>query len=163
MSQNVSASQPQSARRQGIYWIATIPYEGTWTVGCGDDAPSFPFDLPSTCAYAKGQLECGGTTSYLHWQVIFIWSRKVSLRQLKESFSTSGHYELSRSSSAEDYVWKEDTRIEGSQFEIGARPIRRNSQQDWDQVWDAARSGRILDIPAQIRGKIKNLIFSLSL
>lgn len=136
----------QSRRRQGIYWLCTIPF--------GDgriDAPSWPYGLPEECAYIKGQLERGESTSYLHWQVLVIFKRKVSMRSLQESFCSGGHYELSRSSAADAYVWKEETRVPDSQFELGQRPFRRNSQQDWDSVWECAVKGRLLDIPASIR------------
>jgi len=150
---------PVRSRRQGIYWLGTLAYDGPSDYS---EPPSWPYGLPEDVAYIKGQLEQGSSTGYLHWQVLFVWKRKVSLGSLQQSFLASGHYELSRSTAADTYVWKEDTRIAGTQFELGAKPIRRNSQQDWDSVWQSASEGRLLDIPAQIR-VIKKLNLGLSL
>lgn len=144
-------------RRQGVYWIATIPFEGTQVF-----TPEWPYGLPEPIVYAKGQLERGESTDYLHWQVLFVCGRKVSARFFHESICRTGHYELSRSSAADSYVHKEETRVEGTQFELGSKPIRRNSHEDWDSVWRAAAEGRLLDIPSQIR-VIKYLTLDLSL
>jgi len=34
---------------------------------------------------------------------------------------------------------------------LGAKPFRRNSTTDWEQVWAAAQSGDLLSIPANVR------------
>jgi len=39
-----------------------------------------------------------------------------------------GHWELSRSDAAAEYVWKEDTRVPGTQFEFGSRPFQTQLQ-----------------------------------
>lgn len=39
----------------------------------------------------------------------------------------------------------------GTQFELGAQPIRVNSQTDWDRVWVSATLGDLSSIPARIR------------
>lgn len=125
------------ARRQGTIWLATIPSYG------------FTPWLPPGVVYIKGQLETA-ESGFVHWQIVFYLSRKGSIRSVRELFGPY-HYELTRSKAAEDYVWKEATRVAGTQFELGGRPMQRNKPADWDQVWLAATEGRITDIPADIR------------
>lgn len=121
------------------YWMLTLPqHEYT------------PF-LHASVAYVRGQLESGGTTGYLHWQLLVIFERKKTLAAVKSVFGNSCHCEPSRSSAADAYVWKEDTRVEGTQFELGSRPHRRNNKLDWERVWEAARAGSIEEIPASVR------------
>lgn len=123
------------SRRQGIFWLLTVPadeYE--------------PVEDPR-CQWIKGQQEVGSETGFRHWQICIALRKKGSLRQVKEVFGNSCHAELSRSEAASDYVWKEDTRVEGTQFEFGVRPIARNSRPDWESVWTAAKSGDLDAIP----------------
>lgn len=65
---------------------------------------------------------------------------------MKNAFCQQAHVELSRSQAAELYVWKEDTRVPDSQFEMGERPLRRNVKRDWDDIWAKAKSGSLEDI-----------------
>lgn len=110
-SQEVREStQLEGRRRQGIYWLLTIPKE------------SWEPCLPPGVQYIKGQAERGEDTGYEHWQVLVILERKGSLTSIKSIFGITGiHGELTRSKAAEDYVWKEATRMEGTQFEFGSR------------------------------------------
>jgi len=57
--------------RQARYWIGTIP-EQSWIP-----------NLPDGVAYVKGQLECGESTGFRHWQCIFYFAKKVSLTTLQ--------------------------------------------------------------------------------
>lgn len=127
-------------RRQGRYWLLTIP-RNLWE----------PV-LPDQCSYIKGQAETGAETSYEHWQVLAVFKKKVSIAGVKSipGFGTA-HAELSRSSAANDYVWKEATRVDGTKFEFGVLPFKRNCEQDWERVWNLAVQGEIFSIPAQIR------------
>ena len=126
-------------RRQGIFWIATVP------------AHEFvPYPKPS-CAWIKGQLESGSESGYLHWQLAFAFKSKKSLAQVRDDFGGSGHYELSRSSAVADYVWKEDTSVAGTRFEFGAKPICRSSPIEWELVWSRAQCGDLDSIPASVR------------
>ena len=77
-------------------------------------------------------------------------SKKVTLAQLKRCFCTQAHVELTRSQAAEEYVWKEETRIPDSQFELGDRPIRRNVKEDWDKILASAKRGAMDEIPADV-------------
>lgn len=124
-------------RRQGIFWMLTIPQQ------------NFTPYLPPGCAYCKGQME-QGEGGYLHWQILVALSKKGSLQTVRRMFGTA-HAELTRSERAGEYVWKEETRVEGTQFELGCKPIRLNSSTDWDQVWTAAVAGEIDTIPSGVR------------
>jgi len=126
------------SRRQGIFWLLTIP-ENEYN----------PQDHPD-CQWIKGQLE-EGESGYRHWQIIVALKRKSSLAGIKKIFGNQAHAELSRSEAANDYVNKEETRVQGTQFEYGSKPIRRNSKVDWESVWTAAKSGAIDTIPAHVR------------
>jgi len=126
------------ARRQGIFWIGTIPH-----------ASYTPYPNTIECQWIRGQLE-QGETGYLHWQIMVAFTKKKTLRQVREIFGES-HFELSRSEAAAAYCWKEETRVEGTQFEFGAKPIQRNSHNDWEAIWLSAQRGSIMEIPPAIR------------
>lgn len=98
-----------------------------------------------------GHLPLGNSTGYLHWQICVAFKKKVSLKAVKETFGQSAHCEPSRSAAANDYVNKEDTAVANTQFALGILPVKSNSKQDWDRIWDLAKAGKINDIPANIR------------
>lgn len=123
---------------QARYWLLTIPHY------------AFTPYLPPNVAYIRGQLESGSEGGYLHWQVLVIFERKFRLAGLKAIFGTAVHAEPSRSSAADEYVWKEDTRVAGTQFELGTRPIQRGRTVDWERVRQEAKRGRLDDIPGDI-------------
>jgi len=125
-------------RRQGIFWLLTIP-KNDWN----------PREYEE-CQWLKGQCE-RGEGGYEHWQFVVALKKKGSLGAVKRLFGNTCHAELSRSEAANDYVGKEETRIEGTPFEFGAKPIRRNSKVDWDAVWASAKSGDVDSIPAHVR------------
>lgn len=139
-SDALARAPEQGSRRQGRWWILTIP-ELQFVV---------PLECPTGLAYLKGQLELGDG-GFRHWQMFAISVRKTSLRGIKHIFGSQCHAELSRSDAAEEYVWKEETRVAGTQFELGARPHRRNQSTDWQVVWDLAVGGQLLDIEHSIR------------
>ena len=89
----------------GRIWVLTIPH-----------ANFVPY-LPPTCRAIKGQLELG-QGGFLHWQVIVWFSGNNRLTSVKKIFGSTAHCELSRSEAANEYVWKEDTRVEGTQFKV---------------------------------------------
>lgn len=127
-------------RRQGIFWMLTIP--------AADWSP--PTELPEEYNWLKGQKEKGSTTDYYHWQVVVAFKVKQSMVAVKKLFKTA-HVELTKSAAANDYVGKEDTRVDGTQFELGTKPICRNSKTDWESVWIAAKNNELMKIPANIR------------
>ena len=123
---------------QGKYWIITAPQH------------LFTPYLPSSCDWIRGQLECGGNTSYLHWQLVVCFKRKSRLGAVKSVFGPI-HAELTRSAAADEYVWKDDTYVDGTRFELGRKPLSRASKTDWDVVWQSAVAGTFEAIPASIR------------
>lgn len=102
------SARSESVRRQGRYWLLTISKD-SWA----------PY-LPDICCYIKGQAETGDQTGYEHWQILAVTKKKSSLHAIKVGFGINDlHGELSYSNAANEYVWKEATRIEGTQFEFG--------------------------------------------
>jgi len=126
------------SRRQGIFWLLTIPQH------------EFTPYLPLSCQWIKGQLEIGQVNGYLHWQIVVAFKTKTSLKGVRDCFGNV-HAELSRSSAANAYCWKEDSRREGTQFELGVFTFARNSKTDWESVWSAAKSGNLEAVPAHCR------------
>ncbi|AUW34327.1 replication-associated protein [Sagusvirus crownis] len=125
--------------KQGVYWLLTIPQH------------QFVPYLPDGVVYVYGQLERGANTGYLHWQLLVCFARRVRLRSVKAVFGEDIHAELSRSSAAREYCGKQDTRVEGTSFELGDLPVDRAQEKDWDKVWGWAVTGEYLKIPADIR------------
>jgi len=125
-------------RRQGIYWLGTVPTSSGWQP-C----------LPEGISWIKGQPELG-EGGFRHFQVVFSFSRKKSMAQVRECWSPIiGHWELSRSSAAEAYCWKDDTN-NGERFEFGKKPFKRNSETDWAAVRAAAVAGNLESVPDDI-------------
>lgn len=120
------------------YWSITIPHE------------HFTPFLPLSVAYIKGQLE-RAASGYLHWQVMCILKRSERRNVLSRIFGEKAHLEPSRSDALSDYVWKEDTRIDGTQFELGKRPVNRSDPRDWDAILSSAKAGEFDKIPADIQ------------
>lgn len=125
------------SRRQGIFWMLTIP------------AHEFTPYLPRQCNWIRGQLECA-ESGFVHWQLLVAFQSKVSLKQVRDLFGPF-HGELSRSGAAADYVWKDATRVAGTPFELGCKPISISSKTDWEEVWKSASAGSIESIPPGIR------------
>lgn len=125
-------------RRQGTYWLGTISCDQQWE-------PT----MPAGVLYLKGQKE-EGDGGFLHFQIFFICGGKQSLRSVVRMWEPIvGHWELTRSAAAEEYVWKEQTRV-GQPFEFGAKPIRRNSSTDWETIKNQAIAGELNSIPADV-------------
>lgn len=87
----------------------------------------------------------------MHWQIIIIMAQKTTLVSIKRIFGDPAHAEPSRSEAADAYVWKEDTAIAGTRFEIGRRPLRRNQAGDWQAIWDKAKKGELEEIDPMVR------------
>lgn len=130
--------QRRGQRRQGIFWLLTIPQH------------CFLPWLPPSCTWIKGQLERGTDTGFLHWQICVSFRKKTSVRGVTECFGPY-HAELTRSGAAADYVWKDDTAIATTRFELGSKPIDRSSSGDWDKIWELAKLGQFESIPPAIR------------
>lgn len=125
---------------QANWYILTIP--------ANDWNP--PSECPTGIDYIKGQKEIG-ESGYEHWQLVAHYNKKVRLRGAKTAWPNTSHLEPTRSERALEYVWKEETRVEGTQFEIGRKPINKKKIADWDEVWEHAKKGKIEEIPADIR------------
>lgn len=123
---------------QARWWILTIPH-----------ANFSPPYLPPSIQYLRGQLERGGDTGYLHWQLVVNARQPARLAAIKRIFGDSAHAEPTRSAAALDYVWKDDTRVEGTQLELGDPPHQRNSERDWERIRAMAMEGRLDDLDGQ--------------
>jgi hypothetical protein len=106
---------PQNSR-QARFWLGTFPLN-RWNP---------PQELPDRVRYLCGQQEVGEATGFNHWQVAVAFDRMTTLRQAQRSLGAEGlHLEPSRSTAVYSYVNKEQTRVPGTQFELGERPINR--------------------------------------
>lgn len=106
--------------------------------------------LPQGVVYVKGQKEIGAS-GYEHWQLVACFGRKTTVSRTRTLFGGRAHVEPTRSAAAREYVWKEDTRVADTQFELGHCPVRAQEKVDWDKVWEYAKTGQIDSIPANIR------------
>jgi hypothetical protein len=122
---------------QARYYLLTIPHEAFT-----------PYLPPGTC-WIKGQLE-QGEQGFLHWQLVVAYTKKTTLSAVRAMFGPY-HAEATRSAAAEEYVHKEETAVIGTRFELGSKATKRNSEKDWDKIWDDSRTGNMLAIPADIR------------
>lgn len=123
---------------QARYWLLTIPHQ------------HYTPYLHDELNYIRGQLELGNSTGFLHWQLLAAFKKKSRLRTVKRIFGDECHAEPGRSNAALEYVWKEDTRVIGTTFELGQLPMQRNRDKDWEAVRDHAKHGRLDDIEADI-------------
>lgn len=119
------------------YFILTIPH-----------ADFTPY-LPPQCNYLKGQLELAAS-GFLHWQVIVGLIKKSRITAVKKIFGDSAHIEPTRSSAADSYVWKDDTAVVGTRFELGSKLLNRNNPKDWDVILGDAKAGRVGNIPSDV-------------
>lgn len=124
---------------QARYWMLTIP--------ATDWSP--PNVLPDGMAYCKGQKE-QGAGGYQHWQLVAYFPTKIRLNRVKQFFCQTAHCEPTRSEASAAYVWKEDTRIPDTQFELGQLAFDRKSKTDWGAVWTKAKEGLVDDIPPDV-------------
>lgn len=121
----------------GRYWLLTIPHE------------HFVPYLPAACVWVRGQLE-RGESGFLHWQLVVAFPKTVRLSAVTACFGPY-HAELTRSDAAEQYVWKAETSVVGTQFELGQKLFKRNCKRDWQSIWDAAKSGDVEGIEVAAR------------
>lgn len=146
MSRNVSAEN--AAKAQARYWLLTI-HDTTW---------SPPENLPEGMQWLRGQREIGEQTNNEHWQLYVAYKKAVRLARIKKDFGRGTHAEPTRSSAAEDYVFKEETSVSGTRFELGTKALNRNSKTDWERQWDLARQGDLENLDADIKIKYYNTL-----
>lgn len=137
--------------------MATSNQARHWSITINDTDTGISWDRPdglhgpfSTLAWLRGQKEIGTTTNRPHWQLFATFKRAVRLAAVRKLFGTQSFAEPSRSEAAEEYVFKDDTAIAGTRFELGAKPHKRNSKTDWDAVKTLAKSGNLDDCPPDI-------------
>jgi len=121
---------------QARYWLGTIH------TAHGVFVP--PTELrggSSLLVWLRGQQEIGeGGT--VHWQLFAAFSKKCRLAKVISEVC-NGHWEPSRSEAAEAYVWKDETAVEGTRFEIGQKTFNPANAADWTRIRDLAKGGRI--------------------
>nr|UOF82859.1 rep protein [Cressdnaviricota sp.] len=138
--------------RQARYYILTIPERYL---------DPTELELNDNLSYIKGQLEVGVEGGYRHWQLLAYFRKKVTIAYVKQFFGTHAHVEASRSNAIEKYVWKEETKVAGTEFEIGQKSFRRNSVTDWGQVRHSAQTGEFERIPDEVLVRYYHSIRSL--
>ena len=107
------------------------------------------FDLMKP-RYIVGQLEKGEETHHPHIQFYVNFKNSQRLSVFKKA-NKGIHAEKCKSEQASmDYCQKEETRVEGPQ-EYGEKPFHTNRKADWDDVWNKATKGDLMNIPATIR------------
>ena len=87
--------------QKAIYWLLTLNHH-----------EFVPFKHEEV-QYIRGQVERGQQSDYLHWQLFVVFTKQVRLGTVKRLFGKSVHAETARSEAAFDYVWKDDTAVEG--------------------------------------------------
>lgn len=145
--QAISSLQPVTTV-SGRFWIITLSVAKSPEQPCLEDDPRL--------ARLVGQKE-KGEGGYIHWQFLAHFSKTVRRSHVSKVWPTC-HAELSRSAAAENYVRKDDTKVEGSEFELGDGPLRRNVSRDYESIWALARAGEIEEIPADLRIRFYNTI-----
>lgn len=134
-------------QQQARHWLLTINDSDTGDSWKNPDSLNGDY---SGIVWLRGQKEIGASTSRPHWQLFASYKRGVRLAAIRKCFGTRVHAEPSRSKAAEDYVFKDETAIAGTRFELGSKPFERNSKTDWDAVRTAAKSGKLDDCPANV-------------
>lgn len=105
--------------------------------------------LPAQCVWLRGQEEICPTTGRHHYQLIASFSKPQRLAAVKRLIG-SGHWEATRSEAAKAYVWKEETSVPGTRFELGSQPLQRNDPKDWQRIRDLAKAGNLDEIPGDV-------------
>jgi hypothetical protein len=140
--------------KKATYFILTIPFN------------EFVPYLPANTSYIKGQLECSESDSairgpnssylyachgpgYLHWQLVVAFPVSVRLAAVVKIFGR-WHAEPTRSKAALEYVWKDETGVKGTQFELGVLAVRKDITIDWDAIKSAAKCGELDSIPSHV-------------
>lgn len=120
------------------WWIIT------WSCAVQPSEPS----LPADAEYIVGQQE-EGAGGFLHWQFVVRFKRCFRLPAVKRCFP-GAHCEPTRSDAAVEYVQKEETRVPGTSFSHGRKPMQRGNKTDWDAVFNAAVAGDWDAVPRDI-------------
>lgn len=127
--------------KQSTWWLLTL-----------FDIDSFSPTSPChpSISNIAGQLECCSSTGRRHWQLVVAYRKRATLSHVKQCFGSGVHAEISRSAAARAYVWKDDTAVPDTRFDIGVPIIRRNNGTDWAIVRKSATTGQFDLIPDDI-------------
>ena len=119
------------------------PHGKYWFITVGDEyfKPVRAMCPRRDLTFMMGQLEIGEETGYKHWHFSVGFSKEKTMQQCKEYFCREAKCLLSRSDAVDKYVWKEQTRVEGTQFSWGRKPMQMQKKADWDQVYECAKNG----------------------
>ena len=102
------------------------------------------------CRYICGQLEKGDESGKIHIQFFVNFEKACRITAITK-FCKQIHVERVKvNNGADRYCMKEETRVEGP-VELGEKPVARNSKQDWEEIWQKAKEGKLEEIPASIR------------
>ena len=109
-SQHTLVESPPAVNRSSkyMYWILTIKFN-SWRI---------PDTVYKNVKYMRGQLE-HSKTNYLHWQIAVQYYKPQSFIVVKQQFSKHAHVEPIFSVAAWNYVWKSETALSNTQFELG--------------------------------------------
>jgi len=127
---------------QGKLWMATTSYSNdrdllTWYEINEDKVQ-----------YMKGQQEVG-ESGYHHWQW-FVQMKSNHRMVAMSKLCGRTHWELTRSSAGENYGFKDETRVEGTQFEYGKRSMKMNCKVDWEDQYKLAKEGKFDEMNAGV-------------
>nr|WAE42860.1 MAG: replication associated protein [Cressdnaviricota sp.] len=140
----------------GRYWIATIAANKDGQLW----APSPSIINGSKITFITGQQEIG-EGGFVHWQIYIYCQSAIRLNGLKLLLCDWAHLEKTRSNAAEAYCLKEDTRVEGTQFEYGTKPKAMKSKVDWDDIRQLAIEGRFPEIDSDVTIRYYNSLTRL--
>jgi len=99
----------------GRYWICT------YSAAVHPGQPHLVDFKDGSAVWLLGQQEIG-EGGFLHWQYVVGFKKTVRLSHITKVWP-GGHYELSRSSAADAYVRKEESRVAGTEFEEVMMPF----------------------------------------
>ncbi|AJD07562.1 replication-associated protein [Sewage-associated circular DNA virus-33] len=152
---------PSSNSIQARYWLLTINDTDdnvSWS------PPTAINTGPWTIVqWLRGQKEIGTNTNREHWQLFVAFKKKIRLSPVKQLFGGARvHAEPSRSEAAEEYVFKEDTAIANTRFELGAKAFNRASKTDWALAKKCAKEGNIDGVPDDVYIKYYNTLKTIA-
>jgi len=113
--------------QQNRYFIVTASYAKSRVDECGvlyadPWTPETFYADNDDVIWVLGQREIGvGETGFEHYQFVFSTKKKITMKKAKSYFPVylSPHIEPTKSAAAEEYVRKEETRVPGTEFELG--------------------------------------------
>ncbi|KAJ3253604.1 hypothetical protein HK103_000446 [Boothiomyces macroporosus] len=104
----------QKSTPLATFWMLTIAHKD-W------EKPETIKGLPGV-RYIRGQIEYS-PSQFLHWQLVVQFFEPVSFVKVKEVFSQKAHVETTYSKASWSYVWKDETAIKETRFELGDNSI----------------------------------------